>query len=55
MLKQMSIKKIMVASSALLLLLILYLIPDNKKEIDLKTDDIEYTYNNICTNYNIKI
>ena len=47
MLKQMSIKKIMVASSALLLLLILYLIPDNKKEIDLKTDDIEYTYNNI--------
>ena len=49
MLKKMSIKKIMVASSALLLLLILYLIPDNKKEIDLKTDDIEYTYNNIVS------
>ena len=49
MLKRMSIKKIMVASSALLLLLILYLIPDNRKEIDLKTDDIEYTYNNIVS------
>lgn len=49
MLKKMSIKKIMVASSALLLLLILYLIPDNRKEIDLKTDDIEYTYNNIIS------
>jgi len=49
MLKKMSIKKIMVATSSLLLLLILYLIPDNKKELDLKTDDIEYTYNNIVS------
>lgn len=47
MLKRMSIKKIMVSTAAVLLLLIIYLIPDNRKEIELKNKDIEYTYNNI--------
>lgn len=47
MLKRMSIKKIMVSTAAILLLLIIYLIPDNRKEIELKNKDIEYTYNNI--------
>lgn len=47
MLKRMSIKKIMVSTSAILLLLIIYLIPDNRKEIELKNKDVEYTYNNI--------
>ena len=47
MLKRMSIKKIMVSTAAILILLIIYLIPDNKKEIELKNKDIEYTYNNI--------
>lgn len=46
MLKKMSIKKIMVSSTAIILLLVIYLIPDNKKDIDLKNDKIEYTYNN---------
>lgn len=49
MLKRMSIKKIMVSTAAVLLLLIIYLIPDNRKEIELKNKDIEYTYNNIFT------
>lgn len=47
MLKRISIKKIMVSTSAILLLLIIYLIPDNRKEIELKNKDVEYTYNNI--------
>ena len=47
MLKRMSIKKIMVSSCAILLLLVIYLIPDSRKEIDLKNDKIEYTYNDI--------
>ena len=47
MLKRMSIKKIMVSTAAVLLLLIIYLIPDSRKEIELKNKDIEYTYNNI--------
>ena len=47
MLKRMSIKKIMVSTAAVLLLLIIYLIPDNRKKIELKNKDIEYTYNNI--------
>lgn len=47
MLKKMSIKKIMVSTCAILILLIIYLIPDNRKEIELKNDKIEYTYNNI--------
>lgn len=47
MLKRMSIKKIMVSTAAIIILLIIYLIPDNRKEIELKNKDIEYTYNNI--------
>jgi len=47
MLKKMSIKKIMVSSVAVLLLLIIYLIPDNRREIELKNDEIEYVYNNV--------
>lgn len=49
MLKKMSIKKIIVSSTAILLLLILYLIPDNKKEVNLKNNSIEYTYNNVIS------
>ena len=49
MLKKMSIKKIIVSSTAIVLLLILYLIPDNKKEANLKNDSIEYTYNNVIS------
>lgn len=49
MLKRMSIKKIMVSTTAVLILLIIYLIPDNRKEIELKNDNIEYTYNNITS------
>ena len=37
----------MVSSTAIILLLVIYLIPDNKKDIDLKNDKIEYTYNNV--------
>ena len=47
MLKKMSIKKIMVSSLAVLILLIIYLIPDNRKEIDLSNNSIEYVYDNI--------
>ncbi len=47
MLKRMSIKKIMVSSLAVLMLLIIYLIPDNRKEIELSSDGIEYVYDNI--------
>lgn len=49
MLKKMSIKKIMVSTCAILILLIIYLIPDNRSDLDLKNDDIEYTYNNITS------
>lgn len=47
MLKRMSIKKIMISSLAMLILLIIYLIPDNKKEIELSNNSIEYVYDNI--------
>ena len=47
MLKRMSIKKIMVSTCAIIILLIIYLIPSNRNEIELKNKDIEYTYNNI--------
>ncbi len=47
MLKKMGIKKIMVSSFAILLLLVIYLIPDNRKEIKLDNTSIEYNYNNI--------
>ena len=43
----MSIKKIMVSTLALLILLVIYLIPDNRKEIELSNNSIEYVYDNI--------
>ena len=47
MLKRMMIKKIMVASSIVLVMLMLYLIPSNKDEIDLnKKQKLEYIYPN---------
>lgn len=53
MLKRFSIRKIIVASLALIMLVILYLIPSNKeKELDLKQDNIEYVYpNNLAVIY----
>ena len=47
MLKRMSIKKIMVSTLAFFILLVIYLIPDNRKEIELSNEGIEYVYNNI--------
>ena len=47
MLKKMSIKKIMVTSLAVLILLIIYLIPENRKEINLSNSSIEYVYDNV--------
>ncbi len=50
MLKKMSIKKIMVATSAILILVIMYLLPDTSiKEIDLDKSSIEYVYDNIVS------
>lgn len=50
MLKKMSIKKIMVATSAILILVIMYLLPDTSiKEIDLDKSNIEYVYDNIVS------
>ena len=47
MLKRMMIKKIMVATSIVLVMLMLYLIPSNKEEIDLNTKQkLEYIYPN---------
>lgn len=46
MLKKISMKKIMIASTATLLLLIMYLIPENRKEVELK-NSIEYIQNDI--------
>ena len=46
-LKKMSIKKIMVSSLAVLMLLIIYLIPDNRKEINLSNNGVEYVFDNI--------
>lgn len=37
----------MVSSLAIIILLIIYLIPDNRKEIELNSSGIEYTYDNI--------
>ena len=53
MLKRMSIRKIIVASFALLILLMIYLIPTNKEnELILETDSIEYVYpNNLAVIY----
>ena len=36
----------MVSTAAVLILLIIYLIPDNRREIELKNDGIEYVYDN---------
>ena len=47
MLKKMSIKKIIVSTTAIILLLVIYLIPSNRKDIDLKNNSIEYNYNNV--------
>lgn len=47
MLKRMSIKKIMVSSLAVLILLIIYLIPDNRNDVNLLNNDVEYVYDNI--------
>lgn len=49
MLKRMSIKKIMVSSTAIFILLIIYILPEGNKEIKLKNDKIEYTYNDIVS------
>ena len=47
MLKKMMLRKIAVASSILLIMLMLYLIPANKEEIDLnKNQKLEYVYPN---------
>ena len=43
----MSIKKIIVSTTAIILLLVIYLIPSNRKDIDLKNNSIEYNYNNV--------
>lgn len=47
MLKKMSIKKILVSSLAILVLFVIYLIPDNKREIELSNNGIEYVYDNV--------
>ena len=48
MLKKMSIRKIMVASLTLFILMVLYLLPDDitENEINLKNDGVEYVYSN---------
>ena len=48
MLKKMSIRKIMVSTLTLFILLIIYLMPDSieEKEINLKNDNVEYIYSN---------
>lgn len=55
MLKRMSVRKIMVASFALVILFMLYLIPTDEignNELKLKTDSIEYVYpNNLAVIY----
>ena len=49
MLKRMSIKKIIVSTTAIILLLVIYLIPSNRKDIDLNNNTLEYSYNNIVS------
>ena len=48
MLKKMSVRKIMVSTLTLFILLIIYLMPDNiqEKEINLTNDNVEYIYSN---------
>ena len=40
----MSIKKIIVSTTAIILLLVIYLIPSNRKDIDLKNLNITVDY-----------
>lgn len=47
MLKRMSIKKIMVSTCAIIVLLIIYILPDNSRKIKLKNNKIEYISNDI--------
>ena len=48
MLKKMSIRKLMVATLTLFILLILYLMPDSimEKKLDINHDNVEYVYSN---------
>ena len=46
MLRKMMYRKIAVASSLLLIILMLYLIPSNKNEIDIQNQTLEYVYPN---------
>lgn len=46
MLRKMMYRKIIVSSSLLLVILMLYLIPTNKNEIDIPNQTLEYTYPN---------
>ena len=46
MLRKMLYRKIIVASSLLLVILMLYLIPSNKEEIEIKNQVLEYVYPN---------
>lgn len=50
MLKKMSIKKIMITSITVLVLLMLYLIPTEEKEASLKEEKLEYVYSNDLAN-----
>ena len=50
MLKKMSIKKIMITSVTLIVLLMLYLIPNEEKEVTLKEEKLEYVYSNDLAN-----
>ena len=53
MLRRMSIRKIMIASFTLLILMVIYIVPTNRNnELELKTDSIEYVYpNNLAVIY----
>ena len=46
MLRKMMYRKIAVASSLLLVILMLYLIPTNNNEIEIKNQTLEYVYPN---------
>ena len=46
MLKKMMYRKIAVASSLLLVILMLYMIPTNNNEIEIKNQTLEYIYPN---------
>ena len=46
MLRKMMYRKIIVSSSLLLVILMLYLIPTNKQEIDIPNQTLEYVYPN---------